>query len=387
MTIGLVLSSTPGYSETFFNLKIKSLKASGYKVIIFCSQSSIDFDLCTVKLFSKRYSSSLFQLIAMFWIYLGLLPYFTRVLRFIKLERDNGIPWLHIFKHLYTNSNILKSNLDWLHFGFATHSIGREHLAKAIDARMAVSFRGYDIGIYPIKHPNCYHLLWRQVDKVHVISDDISDLIYRNGFKGNVPLAKITPAIDSNFFKYHKKEYTKGPVHIVSIARLHWKKGLDYTLRSLFLLKQMGVEFHYTLIGTGPECESLKFACFQYGLGENVTFMGRLSPESIKEILTNATIYIQYSVQEGFCNAVLEAQAMGLLCVVSDAEGLAENILDGETGWVIPKRDSQLLANKISEIIHLPIAIKESISYQASKRVNDKFNNKLQAAQFVKFYE
>ncbi|MBK7870836.1 MAG: glycosyltransferase family 4 protein [Saprospiraceae bacterium] len=50
-----------------------------------------------------------------------------------------------------------------------------------------------------------------------------------------------------------------------------------------------------------------------------------------------ADIYLQYSIQEGFCNAVLEAQAMGLLCIVSDAEGLPENILHGQTGWVVPK--------------------------------------------------
>ena len=43
---------------------------------------------------------------------------------------------------------------------------------------------GFDIGIYPIKHPNCYNRLWKKLDKIHVISDDIGSLIYNYGFKG-----------------------------------------------------------------------------------------------------------------------------------------------------------------------------------------------------------
>ena len=48
----------------------------------------------------------------------------------------------------------------------------------------------------------------------------------------------------------------------------------------------------------------------------------------IKISLNNSDVYLQYSVQEGFCNAVLEAQAMGLLCVVSDGGALPENVID-----------------------------------------------------------
>ena len=59
---------------------------------------------------------------------------------------------------------------------------------------------------------------------------------------------------------------------------------------------------------------------------------------------------IQYSIEEGFCNAVLEAQSMGVLTIVSNASGLMENIIDGKTGWVVPKRKPNLLAKKIKQI-------------------------------------
>lgn len=75
--------------------------------------------------------------------------------------------------------------------------------------------------------------------------------------------------------------------------------------------------------------------------------------EDIAKHLVTSDIYIQYSVQEGFCNAVLEAQATGMLCVVSDAEGLAENVLHEITGWVVPKKGTRVIG-KTQTIIKLP---------------------------------
>ena len=39
--------------------------------------------------------------------------------------------------------------------------------------KSSVSFRGYDIGLYPYDNPGCYDLLWEKIDKVHTISDDL----------------------------------------------------------------------------------------------------------------------------------------------------------------------------------------------------------------------
>ena len=72
-----------------------------------------------------------------------------------------------------------------------------------------------------------------------------------------------------------------------------------------------------------------------------------------KNYLEKSDIYLQYSIQEGFCNSVLEAQAMGLLSIVSDANGLTENIIHNYTGWVVPKMAPKLLANCIKKF-YLP---------------------------------
>ena len=91
-------------------------------------------------------------------------------------------------------------------------------------------------------------------------------------------------------------------------------------------------------------------------------------------------------LEEGFCNAVLEAQAMGLLCFVSDAEGLSENVLNNETGFVVPKRYPDLLSNKIIEVINFDLSSMEKIKINALERVKNEFNLEKQKQAFNFFY-
>ena len=385
--IGLLLSAAPGYSETFFSSKIKGLKESGFDLVLFCSENQHGFKDCPVVLLPQQAKNKLILGIKLVWVFLGLLPYVKTLRRFVQLERTDGKAWLPILKRLYTHAPVFKQDLDCLHFGFETLALGCENMAAAIQADMAVSFRGFDIGVYPIKHPQCYSSLWDKVSKIHVISDDIKQLLYTHGFRDQAPVVKITPAIDTHYFSTEQGHVgEEHPIQLITVARLHWKKGLEYTLEALALLKQQGIAFEYRIIGSGPEEEALKFACYQLGLQAQVFFLGKLGPEEVKQQLTQAQYYIQYSVQEGFCNAVLEAQAMGLLCVVSDAEGLAENVLEGKTGWVVPKRNPQLLSEKMIEVIQMTEMEKQRITHDASFRVQETFSIETQIQKFTQFY-
>ena len=89
---------------------------------------------------------------------------------------------------------------------------------------------------------------------------------------------------------------------------------------------------------------------------------------------------------EGFCNAVLEAQAMGLLCIVTGADGLSENVLDGKTGWVIPKRSPEELSKKIINILTMDDDRLNQIRKYAAKRVINEFNLEFQSQLFRDFY-
>lgn len=121
-------------------------------------------------------------------------------------------------------------------------------------------------------------------------------------------------------------------------------------------------------------------------LESNVSLIGKLPHEEIFNKLNQSDIYIQPSVQEGFCNALLEAQGTGLLCIATNAEGLSENILNGETGWIIPKRDYLAIANRVEEIIALSLDKRTHTVQTAMNRVADEFKMVRLITEFKLFY-
>jgi colanic acid/amylovoran biosynthesis glycosyltransferase len=389
MRIGLILPAVPAYSETFFRNKIRFLmETPGVEVVLFADRFSKHetFDLCPVVYPIQFSSNAVWSMLERIGFTLTtILKHPVRTFALWKLNYRSGFPVKRNLASLLSSAHLFSSRLDWLHFGFGTMAIGRENLARVVGAKLAVSFRGFDIAIYPLKHKNCYTLLWNKVDKVHVISDDLKKLVYAAGYSPVKALEKITPAIDtSRFMPAHPER--SSVTHLVTTARLHWKKGLEYTLEALAMLKDSGVAFHYSIIGEGEERERLMFAVYQFGLTDRVTFCGRLSHVETIEKLAKADIYIQYSIQEGFCNAVLEAQAMGLLCVVSDAEGLSENVVHEKTGWVVPKRKPALLAARLLEVMRLDEKMQQAVRAQARERVRAEFNLERQKDEFYLFY-
>ncbi len=388
--IGLVLPKAPGYSETFFYSKIRGLINNGQKVTLFVGEKNSEpFGLCEVIKAPPVYRNMLLRISTFIFFFLRISIQAPRVvLSFIHLERADGHSWRRAFENLYLNSHILNKKLDWLHFGFSTMAIRRENVAQAIGAKMATSLRGFDICIYPLKHPNCYSKLWQKVDKVHTISNSLLDMAKDLGLGAEKKWEKITPAITTTHFNNPQKSKSfQNPIQILTIARLHWVKGLEHTIEALALLNQQQIKFNYTIIGGGIEFQRLSFAALQLGISKSVNFIGKTSHEKIKQYLQKADIYLQYSLQEGFCNAVLEAQAMGVLCIVSNAGGLPENVLHEKTGWVVPRREPDSLANQILKVLNTERSQLEFIQENARIRVEKEFSLEKQEEDFLQFYE
>jgi colanic acid/amylovoran biosynthesis glycosyltransferase len=306
------------------------------------------------------------------------------------MELKEGITPASVLRNLYCSAHIFPYTLDWLHFGFVTLAVGRENVARTIDAKMGVSFRGYDVSIFPLKHPGVYNRVWKKVDKIHTISDDLYAIGLSLGLSADVPMMKIMPAIRASDFALRINEYhrTYGePIQITTTARLHWKKGIDIALAAMRLLKDRGIEFHFNIMGDGEEYEKLVCLRSILNLQKEVTFHGKICHKELLERLHRSDIYIQPSIQEGFCNSVLEAQASGLLCIVSNAEGLSENVLNQVTGWVVPKLDANILALKIQEVLNMPEEQKERIRGAAIARVKEYFDLQQHRKLFPKFFD
>ena len=117
---------------------------------------------------------------------------------------------------------------------------------------------------------------------------------------------------------------------------------MDYTLEALAILNKRNISYEYIIIGEGECREQLLYTIDDLGLNECVHLLGAVEHDQIKKYYLKSHIYIQYSIQEGFCNSVLEAQAMGLLTFVSNAEGLSENVINDKTAGLYQKEDQNV---------------------------------------------
>lgn len=388
MTIGIVLAKPPGYSETFFNSKIKGLQENGHEVVLFTGPCKESYRVCTHKESPRVHKILLLQICNMIFVGLRLLPHLKAVQKFVELEREESSSVSRIFKKIYNNSHLLKFKGDWLHYGFATLAIDRELVAEAIGAKMAVSFRGFDLNVYPLKHPGCYQLLWNKIDKVQSISEYLLEKGYALGLDKTVPCQIISPAIDLNTLPKREENKTSNPIKIVTIARFNWMKGIDYLIEVAYYLKNEGFNFEWHLIGSGHNLESERyvFHIHQRGLERYVILKGRCSHHDTLNMLASADIYVQTSLNEGFCNAVLEAQALGVPCVAFRVGGLPENIKDNETGWLIAPYDVKAMAQRIITISCLAANEKSKISENAIKRVEEHYDLERQKRGFKEFY-
>tara|TARA_B100001248_G_C27398524_1_gene467733 strand:+ start:1076 stop:2263 length:1188 start_codon:yes stop_codon:yes gene_type:complete len=387
LKIGIVLIKTPSFSEKFLISKIENLQKLGHEVILFVNKRD-DFNICKVVDMPKVSKALLVQVTKMLLTYLSILIRSPRAaINFLKLEKQDGVSFCSRLENLYLNSKILTYNLDWLHFSFAAITFRKENVAKSINAQMGVSLRGYDVDVYPLKNQNCYSLMWKKVDKVHSISYSLLKKAKKFGLDSSITQQVIFPAIDTARFQnkeIKKPLNTKKKIEILTVARLHWIKGLDYTIEAMG--KLTSINFSYTIVGDGVEYERLISTINELNLNNKVRLVGYIPNEDLVPIYKKADIYIQYSIEEGFCNAVLEAQSMGVLTIVSDASGLMENIIDGKTGWIVPKREPISLANKIIQVTSMKEEKLNSFRLNAIKRVKSKFDINTQAKYFNSFF-
>jgi colanic acid/amylovoran biosynthesis glycosyltransferase len=112
---------------------------------------------------------------------------------------------------------------------------------------------------------------------------------------------------------------------------------------------------------------------------------GPQPPQQVHAELKRADVFLHTAVSEGFCNAALEAQAMQVPLVVSDADGLAENVDDGTTGFVVPRRDPHRTAERLRQLAVDP-ELRTRMGRAGRERVAQRFRLEDQITAFDQLY-
>lgn len=132
---------------------------------------------------------------------------------------------------------------------------------------------------------------------------------------------------------------------LVHLGRLRRYKAVDVVLRSFAIVRRSVPRARLHVIGDGPDLPRLQSLARRMGLGDAVTFTGRLPVERIVEMLNRSHVALNASPKEGWGLTVVEANACGTPVVGSDRPGLRDSIRDGETGFLVPYGDADAMAS------------------------------------------
>ena len=133
-------------------------------------------------------------------------------------------------------------------------------------------------------------------------------------------------------------------------------EGLHLLLRALPLLRCGGRHLHLLLVGGGPEEARLRALAAELGIGDRVSFVGRIPQRDVPAhyAITDLLVFPREKIR--LTDTVtplkpLEAMAQHRLLAASDVGGHRELIRHGVTGFLFPPDDPQALARSVESIL------------------------------------
>ena len=159
-------------------------------------------------------------------------------------------------------------------------------------------------------------------------------VVIRNGVE--VPVAVTPPAGQ--------------PPRVVIVANLIPYKGHAVALAAFARIRaeSSALKARLQLAGSGPEEASLRTQAREYGIDEDVDFLGSVA--NVPPLLDGCSFTVLPSLSEGMPNAVLESLAQGRAVVASAVGGVPE-ILGRAGGILVPPGDPEALASAMRTLL------------------------------------
>ena len=140
-----------------------------------------------------------------------------------------------------------------------------------------------------------------------------------------------------------------GAAVIGTVARLSPEKDQQTLLDAFARLCELRDDCRLVIAGEGPARSALAAHAGGLPCRDKIIFLGTV--ERVPELLRMLTVFVLTSLTEGVSLSLLEAGATGIPAVVTDAGGNAEVVEDGVTGFVVPIKRPDIIAEKIDRLV------------------------------------
>ncbi len=309
---------------------------------------------------------------------------------FISILRKSNKPIQTKLKQFLIWSKFISHKIDVVHIQWASHIYLFEELLDDSYLKIMLSLRGRLINITPLANADLktlYHETFPKVDQFHAVTHDIKKqaMIY-GAIEEKIKVIYSGVEVES-FESFKKTDYSKADtLKILSVGRQHWKKGYNYALEAIKLLREKNIKTSYTIVGAAG-AEEIVITVNDLQIDDCVTLTSKMQFKAVLKEMQNADVLVLPSVSEGPANVVIEAMAIGLPVISTDAVGMSELVIHNDTGLLFSNRNVNDLAKKIMDFISMPQNEIENMSNRAKQKIKEQHNWKTFKQSFNEFYK
>ena len=302
----------------------------------------------------------------------GIKVYFNQL---ISMHDDTSYPILYGCQKVMREI-VIKDEIDIVHLHQGTSVTSLECLLHARTLGLRTVYTDHSLfGFGDLAEVNINKVLrsvFADLDQSISVSNIARDnLVLRAMFNPNK--SNVIPnGVDFTKFKpdpeLQKKKNSK-EIIIVSVSRQAYRKGTDLLIEIIPEVCKQFPNVKFVIGGDGPKKPLLENMIETSNLQDRVTLTGALRHNKVRDIMIKGNLYLNTSLTESFCIAIVEAASTGLYTIATDVGGVGEVLPDNMVKLVNADKDSIIKG------------IKESIEmYENIKNNTNDFNAVLKDA-------
>lgn len=166
--------------------------------------------------------------------------------------------------------------------------------------------------------------------------------------------ARFSPSVDGSGVR--RRYASPEEFLLLSVGRLQKRKGQDLVIEALAMLAKNGRRPRYVVVGDGDERRPLEELARARGVGDLVTFAGKVPEAELAAHYAACDIFVLPNREdagdfEGFGIVFVEAAAAGKPTVAGDSGGAPEAVEDGVTGRIVDGTDVEALARVLEQLM------------------------------------
>ena len=174
-----------------------------------------------------------------------------------------------------------------------------------------------------------------------------------------------------------------GPFRIFCCGRINPCKGHEYLIEAVSLLRSRGIDAQLTIAGAIDSkvqdySEMLHQRTEELGITEHVSMPGAVSEEVVQANLEGCHAFALASLHEPLGVVYMEAMAMSIPTIGTNAGGVAELITDGADGLLVEPKNAVALADALEDVA-ANTSLAESLGARARNRVEKDFHSGVSA--------